>query len=260
MVSVEDDDCTTWGQEPQSTGKQNPGALGNLQEPFLDNGEEPVKESRKTLCISIFTLLLSIPALIGAWCWPALVIGLISGTVSAGARKLGHWISFAITLIMMLLVNCFIFWSLKNRSKSKGFCHYWGPLILTVCCVPLIMADLVRHVLQDTGVWKECDRGPEVIWDSSCTWASNQFKCSELPAIGCVPNSHENMAHLSTVGVLFTICFTYSGFALLFIGTLWNAEILKKLAQIKEQWYELRNPTLPWYQWITFFVFRFLIF
>jgi len=243
MMSVEGDDCNTWGPGPQA--KQQPGAMGNLQEPLLAEGEEPVKESKKTLCISIFTLLMSIPALIGAWCWPALVIGLISGTVSASARKLGHWISFAITLFMMLLVNSFIFWSLKNRSRSRGFCHYWGPFIFTVCCVPLIMADLVRHVLQDTGVWEECDRPANVIWDSSCTWASNQFKCTELPAMGCLPTRDENMGHLSVIGVIFTICCTYGGFALLFVGTLWNAEILKKLRQIKEQWVELRNPTLP---------------
>jgi len=246
MTRVEDDDCTTWGEPPQSSVQQNFGAKrGELATPLLSDGEEPVKESRKTMCISIFTLLMSIPALIGAWCWPALVIGLISGSVSAGARKLGHWISFGITLCMMLLVNCFIFWSLKNRDRRKGFWHYYGPLILTICCVPLIMADLLRHVLQDTGVWKECDRPKDVIWDSRCTWASNQFKCSELPQYGCVPNSHENMAHLSVVGVLFTICCTYSGFALLFVGTLWNANIMKKLKQIKQQWIELRNPTLP---------------
>jgi len=245
----DDDDCTTWGPPSQGTAKQNFGTKSpisrrDLETPFLNSGDEgePEKEDRKTLCISIFTLLMSIPALIGAWCWPALVIGLISGTVSAGARKLGHWISFGITLLMMLLVNCFIFWSLKNRSRKRGFCHYWGPLILTMCAAPLIMGDLTRHVLQDTGVWKECDRAPDVIWNSSCDWASNQYKCTELPAVGCLPDSHENIAHLSPMGVLFTICFTYSGFALLFVGTLWNANIVKKLKLMKKQWNELRKP------------------
>jgi len=242
MGLTEEDDCNTWGPEPQSTGVQDFGANQDLEEPLLG---EKAQDSRKTLCVSMLTLLLSIPALIGAWCWPALVIGLISGTVTAGARKLGHWISFGITLFMMILVNGFIFYTVKNRSRSRGCCHYWGPFILTLCCVPLIMADLFRHVLQDTGVWKECDRPPDVIWDSSCNWASNQFKCSELPKVGCVPNSHENMAHLSYIGVLFTVCFTYIGFALLFIGVLWNANIVKKLKEIRQQWIELRNPQLP---------------
>jgi len=242
MGLKEEDDCNTWGPEPQSTGVQDFGANQDLEEPLLG---EKAQDSRKTLCVSMLTLLLSIPALIGAWCWPALVIGLISGTVTAGARKLGHWISFGITLFMMILVNGFIFYTLKNRSRSRGFCHYWGPFMFTLCCVPLIMADLCRHVLQDTGVWKECDRAPDVIWDSSCNWASNQFKCSEYPDVGCVPNSHENMAHLSYVGVLFTVCFTYLGFALLFVGVLWNANIVKKLKEIRQQWIELRNPQLP---------------
>jgi len=249
MGAIDDDDCTTWGPPSQNTVQETGfGAKSDLGKPLLGEGEEPEKESRKTLCISIFTLMMSIPALIGAWCWPALVIGLISGTVSASARKLGHWISFAITLLMMVLVNCFIFWSLKNRNRRRGFCQYWGPFILTMCCVPLIMADLLRHVLQDTGVWKECDRASDVIWDSSCNWASNQYKCSELPAVGCVPNSHESMAHLSIIGVLFTICFTYLGFACLFVGTLWNANIVKKLKQIRARWTEMRtirNEDLP---------------
>jgi len=246
MGSYDDDDCTTWGPPSQGTAGQNfgTGAISrqDLEAPLLKEGDEEPETSRKTLCISIFTLMMSIPALIGAWCWPALVIGLISGTVSASARKLGHWISFGITLLMMMLVNFFIYWSLKNRSRRRGFWHYWGPQILTLCAAPLIMADLFRHVLQDTGVWKECDRAPDVIWNSSCNWSSSQYKCSEYPDVGCVPNSHESMAHLSIIGVLFTICFTYLGFACLFVGTLWNANIVKKLKLMKQQWKDLRQP------------------
>jgi len=204
-------------------------------------GQEEPQESRKSLCISVFTLVISIPTIVGAWCWPALVIGLISGTVSAGARIAGHWISFAITLVMMILLNCFIFWSLKNRSREMGFCVYCGPFILTLCAAPLIMADPLRHVLQDTGAWPECNRPPNVIWNSSCTWASNQYRCTKLPAFGCVPLSEETMSHLSPIGILFTICFTYLGFILLFIGTLWNANIVKKFQQFKQQWRVLRK-------------------
>jgi len=204
-------------------------------------GEEKPDQSRKSLCISIFALVISIPTIVGAWCWPALVIGLISGTVSAGARTAGHWISFAITLVMMILLNYFIFWSLKNRSHQRGFCHYWGPFILTLSAAPLIMADPLRHVLQDTGAWPECSRPPNVIWNSSCTWSSNQYRCTELPAFGCIPLRLETMSHLSPIGILFTICFTYLGFILLFVGTLWNANIVKKFKLLKQQWRELRK-------------------
>lgn len=43
------------------------------------------------------------------------------------------------------------------------------------------------------------------------------------------------------MGILFTICFTYLGFVCLFIGTLWNANIVKKLGEIKRKWRELRG-------------------
>lgn len=56
----------------------------------------------------------------------------------------------------------------------------------------------------------------------------------------CVPPEQENIHHLSFIGVLFTIIFTYTGFVLLATGTLWNADIIHKLAEIKTKWKKLR--------------------
>lgn len=56
----------------------------------------------------------------------------------------------------------------------------------------------------------------------------------------CVPPEQENIHHLSFIGVLFTIFFTYTGFVLLATGTLWNADILHKLAEMKKKWRLLR--------------------
>lgn len=50
----------------------------------------------------------------------------------------------------------------------------------------------------------------------------------------CVPPEQENIHHLSFIGVLFTIIFTYTGFVLLATGTLWNADIIHKLAGKKK--------------------------
>lgn len=52
---------------------------------------------------------------------------------------------------------------------------------------------------------------------------------------------HENISCLSVIGVLFTIVATYSGFILLFIGTMWNANLVAKLRKIKAHWHRLRN-------------------
>jgi len=111
---------------------------------------------------------------------------------------------------------------------------------------PLIMADLLRHLLQDQGVWKECER--EVTdtepFPTRCRWSSSQYKCNiayTSPDSHCIATKEENMAHLSLVGILFTILCTYLGFVFLFIGVLWNANIIKKCKEIKTQWRELRG-------------------
>lgn len=146
---------------------------------------------------------------------------------------------------MMILVNAFIYKTKKQRFGS--WFHVNGPLLFTLFAVPLIMADLVRHLLQDHGAWNECDRDPGEIWPAKCKWSSSQYKCevaydptNTTRGYQCVPNSDENMKHLSLVGVLFTIVCTYSGFLMLFIGVLWNAQIVKKLKEIKKQWTVLR--------------------
>lgn len=148
------------------------------------------------------------------------MIGLLSGAVTASARALGHYISFGITLSLMIAVNSYILYcAIKKRSRLPHIKKF-GPFYLTVAAGILIMADLVRHVLQDVNIWKE---GP---WPGS-----SQYRA------GC---ENENITCLSAVGVVFTIVFTYSGFLLLFAGTMWNANLLAKLKDIRKQWRELR--------------------
>lgn len=58
---------------------------------------------------------------------------------------------------------------------------------------------------------------------------------------GCVLTSQENMGHLSFIGVVFTVLFTYIGFVFLMLGTFWNANIMDKCGKIKAQWKKLRG-------------------
>jgi hypothetical protein len=147
---------------------------------------------------------------------------LLSGAVTAAARATGHYISFAVTGFMMILVNIYIFYCARTkRKRAKTFTQKYGPLMLTILAALFIMADLTRHVLQDLKVWKE---GP---WPGSSQYRS-----------GC---PHENVTCLSAVGVVFTIIFTYTGFILLFIGTMWNANLVAKLREIRQQWIQLRQ-------------------
>lgn len=126
--------------------------------------------------------------------------------------------SFGVTLAMMALVNAFMVWSLKKRRNMRCGRRY-GPLMFTLLATPLVMADLVRHMLCDNSLWKDC----------------GMYGSGEA----------ENLTNLTLVGWMFTIVCTYSGFICLFVGILWNANIVQRLKVIKQRWRELRGTTQP---------------
>jgi len=221
MPVDEEDGCEngTWSRPVKSPIKEEKKPLVSSS----DVADEKAKGDRERcgLIISMITLVASVPALIGAWCWPALVIGLLSGAVTTAARSLGHYISFSITGAMMIALNAYMFYCAKKKRTKFPFGKKYGPFMLTVAAALLIMADLLRHVLQDVNVWKA---GP---WPGS-----NEYR----------PNcNQENVTCLSAIGWIFTIVCTYSGFILLFCGTMWNANLLHKLREIKRQWQALRS-------------------
>ena len=124
-------------------------------------------------------------------------------------RRLGHFISFGTTLTMMMIYLIYTIY--KTRTRRGGKCHKFGPLIMLIFAIMFIMADLTRHVGQDLGYWS-------------------------LPMYqhGC---PHESFKCLSPIGWLFT-CFTYIGFILLSVSTMWTVDIISK---IRRKYQELRN-------------------
>lgn len=123
----------------------------------------------------------------------------------------------------MIGLAIYIGYTAKRRSGTHW--QKWGPTYLTVIAGFLVMADLTRHILEDVGAWPE--RMGHHFW-----WGAGEYRddCPE-----------ETMRCLSVVGVLFTIVATYLGFACLVVGTMWNANIVDKLKQIKEEWQRLRG-------------------
>mmetsp|Transcript_21633 Transcript_21633/g.30252 ORF Transcript_21633/g.30252 Transcript_21633/m.30252 type:complete len:123 (-) Transcript_21633:118-486(-) len=120
---------------------------------------------------------------------------------------------------MMLFLNIYMFYCAKKKRRNAKY--QYVPFILTTVAGFLICADLVRHVLQDVNIWKA---GP---WPGSSEYRSD---CS-----------HESLACLSPVGWIFTIGCTYIGFILLFWGTMWNANLIDKLKEVKRKWKQLRG-------------------
>ena len=113
------------------------------------------------------------------------MIGIVSGTVTAAARSLGHLISLLITSTLMLFVGVMLYGAASSgtRSLAPSRLSRWGPFLLFSLAVPLILADLVRHLLQDHGVWAECGNNPSYSrinttdpFPSSCLWSSSQYR------------------------------------------------------------------------------------
>jgi hypothetical protein len=307
-------------------------------------------------------------------------------------RTTGHWISFFMTLCLMTALIIFLFRGRSRRFGKGNNWHIYGPTILAVLATILIMADLWRHVLQDTNVWPEkvflgmkqsdivvgfqnssssnsalvdqyyapsngvlsagslaisnqvfiasefnvtmCfDRpvqsghydakdesfviwaiGPHAYTFGSITHAADEFSRGDsnptidwltadtknltlsdpaainqvelswtvnakntalsicLSATGpqvsrrtwvglgfttplgigssqyvvnpdrnCLHSNNERIACLSTIGFVFTILFTYTGFVLLAVATMWNANITQKIRKFREKWKEIRE-------------------
>lgn len=255
----------------------------------------------------------------------------------------------------MLVVGVMLYNSAATgmRSYVPGRLRRYGPFLVFCLAAPLILADIVRHLLQDSGVWPECGNNPYYSrvnttdpFPPGCYWSSAQYRCEkqccvsvwqkaegahpkaeyewvppspdffpakegaeqfvtmrpngslyfpagfdkeawpylvyEAPLVlfddgsrnpltqpkardcphglneatgycylaaepptecsceSCLPDSHENMLHLSPMGWLFTFFFTYSGFTLLAVAVLWNANFLQKLRTVRKKWAELR--------------------
>lgn len=131
------------------------------------------------------------------------------------------------------------------------------------------MADQLRHVLQDLKIWKpgpfpgssqymdQCDIKTVSSPFSNCTvnadcgtydCGNGHFaviaggtcrSCDTVQAV-CVENA-ETFACLSLIGWIFTVGLTYSGFALFFFASFWNANLMGKLRDIGEKWRALRG-------------------
>jgi len=127
-------------------------------------------------------------------------------------------LSFGANALLLGGLCAYLFACARHRDPRVE--SQYGPLALCCASFLLVMADPTRHVLQHVGVWPSPGSSQ---YDPTCEAEIESFVC------------------LSTVGWLFTIIFTYCGFALLFSATLWNARICSKMDDIRRQWLILRG-------------------
>jgi len=124
-----------------------------------------------------------------------------------------------------MMIGLSIYIGYHARTRYGTHMQKYGPVYMTILSSFLVMADLTRHILEDYEVWPE---------RMSNGWGSGEYQEN------CAT---EDMDCLSTVGILFTIVFTYSGFLFLAIATLWNANICDKLKDMKAEWRRLRGTS-----------------
>lgn len=92
---------------------------------------------------------------------------------------------------MMLVVDAFMCWTLKQRKREPTCWKKYGPLVLCFVATPLIMAEPTRHILGDTGVWQWCGDNTDFprynqTWNDGCLWSSTEYQCN-VPC--CVPEA-----------------------------------------------------------------------
>jgi len=121
-----------------------------------------------------------------------------------------------------MMVGLVLYALYHSRTRWGAHWQKYGPTYLMVISSFLVMADLSRHVLEDLNWWPE--RG---------TFGAAEYRSD------CAT---EDPSCLTTVGVLFTLVFTYLGFFILAVATLWNANICDKVKDMKAEWKRIRAP------------------
>jgi len=128
------------------------------------------------------------------------VIALISGTVTAAARSLGHYIALGITGALMLFVGGMLLrsaisgqrsWKYGPDSPNPSWGKRYGPFLLQQFAACLIIVDPLSHCCFDLGLWAGCSNNPTFprinstnAFPDNCYHSSYEYRCS-VPC--CVP-------------------------------------------------------------------------
>ena len=104
--------------------------------------------------------------------------------VTDHVRAVGHIASLLVIGGMLAGMVVYTGYTAKRRTKkARGSCWYkWGPTVLVAFGACFILADTVRHVLQDQGLWPE-----KVCRGLMGCGGSNQYQCADSASKSCCP-------------------------------------------------------------------------
>ena len=131
-----DEDCVggVWGMPPPMKGKDG------KKIDFVKTEEE--RSPVAATVTSFVTLLISIPALVGSWCWPILLAGLFGFVASETAKNFAHSITWGVNLAVLTNLTQYICTQQAKKTWKKTHWSKYGPVYFVALSVPLVMADL----------------------------------------------------------------------------------------------------------------------
>jgi len=188
------EDCVEWGDADATVGAS--------EKSLSPDVASQSNENRKTLCMAITTFCISLPALVGQWCWPILLASIFSASISGSSAEeltsFAHTITFGITLAIM--TNFIQYFYVKSSKRSGSHFIKYGPLYLSILATCMVMMDLTRHVLQDN----------DLIHMSM----------------------YNEDGSLTSVGIFMTVLGTWFGYTCLFIAVFWQINFIPKLKNL----------------------------
>ena len=176
-------------------------------------------------------------------------MGSLGLATTEAAKALSHTFSFALTLTVLTNLCQFTILKCCADTHRRPLHRRYAPAILVCASVPLIMADLTRHVLQDAGIWPAGhDRWSSSMYRSpvgQCSADNDTCRVStddggyglhrpwtcDAQAGQCVCPEASVRCLTWPVGVLFTVVSTYAGMACLVAGVLLGSNALSKIRE-----------------------------
>lgn len=160
-------------------------------------------------------------------------------------RSFTHSLTWGINLMVVTNMLQFVFAKTKRSRKHLPFCRKWGPFNCILLSLPLMMADLTRHLVNDA--WGTAceeldrDRFPHAVlgFQNSPGGAFQPIAegynkyCKSVP----MANEYTSTGALSAYGWVFTIFCTWSGFIAMFVGIFWALSLPQK---VMAQWRAIR--------------------
>lgn len=165
---------------------------------------------------------------------------------TAATRSFSHSLTFGIDLAVFSNIVQYAVGKTHQTRAHMRCCRKWGPVICLTLATVFSMADLVRHLVNDS--WgtacNELDSNQTMLIcdgpnDNSCEVMAQKFdKACYSRNVANEFSGGEGFPHLSVWGWVCTIFCTWTGFILLFVGIFW---VINFPAKFRAQWRALRG-------------------